>query len=480
MSEPAPPSPPRRTINDLPTELKQRIVELCAEQDEWYKQWLAALKEQNGIGAEVDVVKLRKGNALLGHSVNALFQVSRLFSAPAAPYVFQVLSSTRMDVHFRCLIAATRLPLFTTLRIAGGDLTEPIVALPQLTNLKTLIFEDIFAADGYLGTPSQPSPHRPIAAYAATAFKKIRGLSTLIIHNVHLPFFAELFPLWSGSLSKLDITYAFDYLDELEKLGPTVSAATQLEELRLSVKYDDEDEQADISPLHQSITSFPPVQRLSLTSQFPHASHLSFAHSFSSTLLHLSLSATIDAEGEPFFFNYPRFTTEVFPHVATLSVAGEYNAVRQPLASMERRHFPSLDTLTLNLTFVDNWRTALSFLEGFPGLATLALPNFSRFPPEERAVIRAVAAEHGVALHANVELGNFPQLAAPTVNAALEDTAEPTLASKCAAVQATLDFVGARLASARETGDEEFVKKATTALRELELERAAGEVWSKV
>jgi hypothetical protein len=78
------PSTPRQ-LQDLPVNLKRRIVELCAEQDEIYRDWSKKRCFE-------DEFALNKSHVVHGRSVSMLFQVNKKFAELAAPFLFRVSS----------------------------------------------------------------------------------------------------------------------------------------------------------------------------------------------------------------------------------------------------------------------------------------------------------------------------------------------------------------------------------------------------
>lgn len=83
---------PRVKLDDLPTDLKQRIVQLCAEQDARYKEMVAALSSRTSSGGHdclepEDLARLAVRN---WPTVGVVFRLNRAWSELAAPYLFTV------------------------------------------------------------------------------------------------------------------------------------------------------------------------------------------------------------------------------------------------------------------------------------------------------------------------------------------------------------------------------------------------------
>lgn len=87
--------PPRASLDSLPTELKKRIVELCAEQDERFKQWTHHFEEQVEQSAGLEMAGelddlVRNVTHRQQSSIGSLFCLSRQWSELAAPFRFKV------------------------------------------------------------------------------------------------------------------------------------------------------------------------------------------------------------------------------------------------------------------------------------------------------------------------------------------------------------------------------------------------------
>ncbi|BGP52243.1 hypothetical protein JCM10450v2_008214 [Rhodotorula kratochvilovae] len=108
---PTPTASPRVTLDNLPTEVKIRIAELCAEQDERFEEWTAAVEDMDDTEGLLDRVQAHHGRTL-----GALFCLSKEWSDIVAPLRFQVLKVSRTDeVEFQFWISYTRIHFFTTL-----------------------------------------------------------------------------------------------------------------------------------------------------------------------------------------------------------------------------------------------------------------------------------------------------------------------------------------------------------------------------
>lgn len=77
--------PPRVSMNDLPVELKQKIVKLCKAQDDKFKDWAKSLSASF-------LEEMKKRARSCGKSLSTLVPVDKQFSVLGAPYLFEVRS----------------------------------------------------------------------------------------------------------------------------------------------------------------------------------------------------------------------------------------------------------------------------------------------------------------------------------------------------------------------------------------------------
>ncbi|BGP47517.1 hypothetical protein JCM10450v2_003372 [Rhodotorula kratochvilovae] len=137
------PDLPAVTLSALPTELKSRIVRDCFDQDEQLVLLLDSLK-QPGVG-EPMLDEIREDHP---GTVRSLFEVSKEWSALAAPYRFRVLKCSKAgDIIFRFDIALRRATLFHELvcdTVPSEGFDSILTAIPQMINLRMITITHTF------------------------------------------------------------------------------------------------------------------------------------------------------------------------------------------------------------------------------------------------------------------------------------------------------------------------------------------------
>ncbi|GAA5887675.1 hypothetical protein JCM6882_001492 [Rhodosporidiobolus microsporus] len=491
MSEPATspsaPRPPRRTINDLPVELKQRIVQLCAEQDEWYNLWLWRTKRHPrfaGARRQVGVPKI------VGRSVRALFEVSKQFSELAAPHIFQRLSSDDLSNASRSSLVENRIGAFQSFRLddAGApDLDRVRAVLPQLLGLRSL--EIMGYRDAWVfnrpWTPHEPpmEPTKDDPHAWMTLFRRLPSLFHLSLSHVSMSAGVFISTLSATTLRSLRITVSVLHVDNLDLLAPVLSAAGNLELLHLICDDDHTNHLLDLTSLRDSITVLPPLKHLFITTVALHPSHLSFANTFSASLRSLALSPASPELAHPPIHVSPPFTSETFPAITSLMLECiDWRAAEALFSSITSQNFPSVKSLTFVFYHDDEVRGIASIIARFPTLTTLNLPRPEDLTDGERTAVTAYCQSRSIRLISQPGSGNpFPEFRSDWEDVA-DDLVlkESTFDDEVAAARATLEYLGRRLEDAQRTGDWRVVQRLTQALRSGQEERVKEDMWERV
>ncbi|GAA5887589.1 hypothetical protein JCM6882_001462 [Rhodosporidiobolus microsporus] len=494
MSSPSPSCDLKCGMNDLPTEIKARIVELCAEQDERFQRWLTT---RPTVAAD-----LKKHGLMYGRSVSALFRVSKQFSELAAPFLFKILKSSKIDLRFNYAVAPRRLPLFqqivleATTRQRNSDQLLPV--LPRLTRAKKLTlhgqaFADLWDAnDVSLDFVSLQSSK---ALYAALSLRTLSGITELSVDNVRSHSYKEIIPTFSSTLRVLRICTLPMYGSvPVKDLAAGLSSAPHLEELDLRlISESPEHLFVDLTTTQRNLKTPLALRHLSLTVNLLHSSHLPFITLFSATLQSLSLDCMSGSEVIPQGYSPPAFSSEVFPVLTTLSVTGEDDAVWDTLASIEPSHLPSLAHLELTLFDVPDWAdpdsSPLTRFALFPHLTCLTVGVFHGLSYDNKLAILDFAEQNGLELkdREGKTIPPLPAIAAsPTSDAAVsssedegdyEDEGPLIPDAEVERFLKTLAYVRKKGKEAVEGGDEATLSRLEGALEGMELQRQGDEAW---
>jgi hypothetical protein len=492
MPAPSSLSSSSRSMNDLPVELKNTIVKLCAEQDERFSEWAVT---QTGTTA----AELKRKDRTHGRSISMLFQVDRQFCLLTAPFLFkvrlpsllhltasftvfsQVLKSSKIDLRFKCCVAPARLNLFKILELDGRS-TDILPYLPCLQRVEKLVlFKTGLEIFGY--RPITPFANATLggaagstmpATYAAIGLRALKNISTISSQCVDTDSLSPFIQNSSASLRTLELNVSQPVSPY--SLGRGLSQATNLESLSLISTNDSlYDRVFDLSSVQHSLTSTPSLQSLTITAHFLHSSHFPFAALFSSTLLQLELNATYAFGDEDGLLSQPQPGTNVFPLVTTLSITGHDDLLFDTIASIDaNKHFPSLAHLELKLLGVIEWYPDESPLSPFRSalhLETLKIPNFAELPAFPRRDIKAFCSELGVVL----EQGPTGPDAFPSTPDAIWRAGSST--SNANGIRKTLEYIGKEIEKAQEQEDNAMLRRIQGFLKVLEVERVAGEVW---
>ncbi|GAA6032820.1 hypothetical protein JCM8097_000812 [Rhodosporidiobolus ruineniae] len=473
--------PPPRNLSDLPAELKARIVELCAEQDARFREWV---KGKPTVQAE-----LERSSSWSGRSLSALFLSSREFSEIAAPYLFVVLKASKISLCFKCTVALRRLALFRELHLDAGRTplsTELLPYIPFLSHVRKLVVFrqslDSLWQNGTVAFDIQPS-ETDIARYSAAAFRSLRNLTEIQTSDIRTPYtsFHSIVPFTQNNqptLSRLHLTIS-DTISFHEGLAELLAAANSLTDLELTSNCDYFDgSPLNLRPVQRNLTTIPPVTNLTLCVRFLHSSHISFASSFYSTLRHLTLRAKCDDPDYAEAFHQAKFTSERFPRLTHFTLSGQEPLVSETLSSVTPSHLPVLNHLTLELQAVDIWWGEvgpLASFQSFPALSVVAIRNFDALSEEDDEAVEHACSEHGWRL-IRVSDGN-EHGGQPPLNP-YGDVYHP-FGVKAVKLRTTLDYVQRELGKAETGEDAARLERLRTVLAPLELERQASVAWER-
>ncbi|GAA5887677.1 hypothetical protein JCM6882_001493 [Rhodosporidiobolus microsporus] len=473
------PQLPRCGMNDLPTEIKARIVELCAQQDERFRVEIAKLPFGQ---------MLEEGKVTQGHSLRALFEVSKEFCALAAPHIFKVLKATKINVIFKCGIAPydVKLSCFREVHFNSlnhTELLDIVGVVPRLRNITELVFhgqvlELLWPYGDFSLDPVECD--EITARYTATA---LRGLTHVRVLRLTGVGFLSLTPFVQtfDNLRVLHLTLYLHIPSHQSSAGfaHALSAAHNLEELQITGTgdYDPRTSFPDLATVQ--LFAPPPLHQLSLGANYLYPSFASFAAVFAATLKQVSVTS---AYGYPLAGSpaQPDFSSHIFPLVTTFSLSGLAAATSQTLASLAPKAFPALSTLELNID-VASYQIALSPFSSFPALRTLRLLNLEDLHPAHFDAVRHFCFENDLNLES--EAGGPSSLAMPLSPPLIRVPAYDGpghLAFEAAGVRTTLMHLLEQVDEAEIKGDEHAVRKVKTALAGLEKQRVFEKVWKAV
>ncbi|GAA5871656.1 hypothetical protein JCM8547_007110 [Rhodosporidiobolus lusitaniae] len=289
MSSPTPAPPgnsnvPCVTINSLPLEVEQRIVEFCAEQDPRFKEWTAAFR---------NMVKLGQGGYLSMAARELVGDLKDQHRPTLSAISVLKASQTKAGI-FRFGIAPRRLHHFTELDLGGCPIDLLDAFLPSLASLpkvRTLIMHESAYKHVLGGSSNLRRATRPQTDCDFATNLLLDLLQRVTSLHLHALRFKDVLALLRATASlrnlHLDLRHSPALLTEIPSFLTIVPSLTVLE---------------------ASITS------LTLRTHSLPRSFLSLAHSFASSLRRLKLVATsaVDYVAE--------LTGLVFPHLTHLSV----------------------------------------------------------------------------------------------------------------------------------------------------------------
>ncbi|GAA6025478.1 hypothetical protein JCM10207_000784 [Rhodosporidiobolus poonsookiae] len=467
----------KRTMNDLPTEIKARIVELCAEQDERFGVWEDQLRKHGRISSADNA---RTTHLNCKRTVSALFLVSREWSSFAAPALFKVFKASKANFTFKSAVAPRHAHLFRQVVFdtnAQAKLEDAFVALSQLTKVNKVVLENVAVKAmwrfGTVALEHTVGTHSSLSAFAGPAIRRLLNQTVeLTLKDVHLSAISAFLAPAAASLRVLDLQLTPNG-SPFDEVGAALKLAVHLTDLSISTSQPYATGHIlNLSTLVSALVPVPPIQRLSISAHYLHDSHLALASVCRGTLEELSLRSCPPYDDYLVNVPQPRFQAHAFPFVSKLVLAGDEDLIGNTLSSIETRHFPTLDTLELDIPYAEDWfGTDVSLLtpfEPFTFLATLRIPNLAGLPPNQREDIDSFCDEHGIALEGS------PRPALPPTTTSAACYTAPDLAKK---VTRTVDFVAEEIKAAEARQDETRLSSLHSKLHEFEQERLVAELW---
>ncbi|KAL8291449.1 hypothetical protein RQP46_002427 [Phenoliferia psychrophenolica] len=281
------------TLSTLPLEIKVRICELAALQDERYKErWIPG-----ALGEEL--VKVHE-NEWRGRSLAALSETSKELNELAATYIFHTLTDTQIDsLHFTLIVLAQH---------SFRRVFAALPLLPNLSNLQTSYYE-IQLGLGDLCYPPEPGP----TGFVRNAFRAVaRRLSTVTL--VDFPTMEDVVAYLGTCSTARDITIsvptALDQPSALARLGEYLATIPTLERLTLNAT------SVGSEGVHLP-TSWPTLNNLlslSLINIELEATSVALINQHAPTLLHLTLrlpdnSPSTPPPGFPILYPFPKLSS---------------------------------------------------------------------------------------------------------------------------------------------------------------------------
>ncbi|GAA6026818.1 hypothetical protein JCM8097_005883 [Rhodosporidiobolus ruineniae] len=473
---------PRASLDGLPPELKRRIIELCAEQDERFKQWTQAFDEMmercSDFGPADDVEGIMQGTKdNYEPSVKALFELTKRWSN-----LTLAASKTQSPV-FQYLVAPRRAKLFKRLELDDAPaavLSSLIPQLPHFPNLREVVFKQ-HALDAVLGPAGSRRPflHDYSAAAPFVADLLLRLLEPVTSLHLYLRRDQQVEDLVVHSPALRNLVIDLSTLSAAAAtLQRTLETAPTLQSLEILTDPDVPSLGIDLRAAVPSCGPAPLLTSLRFSGHSPPTSFFVFAASFSASLAVLEVHTTHLRAPAPF----ASLAYLSFPSVTSLQLSGDYHNLKNILSSLTTTAFPSLAGLTLNASGMPNVEIEM---EPFPTLFHHAnsLPRRLRnlhlfdlvypFTPQERNFLHDWGKRHDVEIVMD-PVKPFPSL--QLISAEIEDGERPVeQAELFSSVDRTADFLAAWHARVREEPTQEEYTRLAGVLRPAEFARVMAE-----
>ncbi|BGO98797.1 Proteophosphoglycan ppg4 [Rhodotorula toruloides] len=321
------PSAPRATLEGLPTEVKARIVEHCAMQDERWKELRKHLEacvdtaEKPAFEGAITNTDVRHAFQAVKEAykstIGALFRLSRLWSTLAAPFLFEeVRTSQTNSLFFHHHIVPRHRHFF---RKVTFDAHDPhlfhafIQTLPYLTT----ITEAVITVGGF-EDHLDDGPESGGISWAALTDSSPFGLATFFSQLTHL---------------KTDIP-RYEQVDKL------VSAAPNLQSLHLGYVDHEDGRLVRILLSARGEHPLPAITSLKVSVNGDVGSTMRFAQHFASSIERITFDLAFD-------LNFDYADDVQFPKVRTLKLEGDPENIETFLECMTRDQFPALVELVI-------------------------------------------------------------------------------------------------------------------------------------
>ncbi|BGP52271.1 hypothetical protein JCM10450v2_008242 [Rhodotorula kratochvilovae] len=286
---------PRVKLDDLPSEVKTRIVELCAEQDERFQEWTAAVKAMGAMKAEL--AEIRRSH---GRSLGALFCTSKGWSEMAAPFLFTTLvASKSTSMAFCCSVAFRRFQHFTKLvldAVPTSTLDSLVPVLRNLTNVRELSIHHSFFDYGFKDATTRDY----FSFWTAGRTRREAGVDALGVLvcqastiALRLATSSQVNAVIVRTEALTSLRLALDsFANSASKLLELLQLVPSLQKLHLSGSHDTTVVVPDPTP-----AGLPKLVSLTLEAPNIHPDFLSVARLFADDLMYLRVDAPYDSEG---------------------------------------------------------------------------------------------------------------------------------------------------------------------------------------
>ncbi|BGP43984.1 hypothetical protein JCM10450v2_008201 [Rhodotorula kratochvilovae] len=334
----------RANLGDLPNELKTKIAQLCADQDEHFRRWTKPLYDQYASDDRFKALARTHG-----HSISALFRTSKEWSRLVAPFRFKVLKVSRTNnAVFSYYVAFRRITHFTTLILDEApastyDAFFPI--LGQLTNVTSVVFRQSAydalkaGAPSYWSLSSTSAELETRSGAAMTAVKSVLLRATRLEVDVKRQKTAASILRQAPRVRSLCLQIDCLEADPTDFFALISTVSATLEELELhGSKLPD----SRTPPL--PYLELPTLRRL--TFQVFELQPFIFRLSalFAKSLEHLRI-ALETAPDDPDPWDAYRENMDTFPHVQRLELAGSSWAMTEITPAITPETFPSIRRL---------------------------------------------------------------------------------------------------------------------------------------
>ncbi|GAA6032818.1 hypothetical protein JCM8097_000811 [Rhodosporidiobolus ruineniae] len=359
----------------------------------------------------------------------------------------QVLRASKIDIRFKCTVALRRLPLFRVLHIEGGHASASafvLFYLPLLAGVEKLVVSQ-HALEGFWeftpGTLDWHPEQAVEAQQATTAFRCIRSLR---------------------EIEGFSVPSEHAHLESLLPLEAHVYRGNRAA--------------FDLAEVQQSLTTVPPLSHLVIRTELPHASHLTFANSFSMSLLHLHLSYGPGFDGLVMNVQQPLFTSEHrFPLLTELSFSGNAYLSLDTIASSSHRCFPKLDTMNLDLRSLDDFAKP-NILRSVKDFLQSVRINIKRADTYDQDLVYELARSSDEMAWDLVFLPRDDFMDPPP---SPRPPDSPTLDGQAELLRTTLRYALQQVDEAEDKGDWARFDSLRSTLEEIEFERLANEAWER-
>ncbi|GAA6032808.1 hypothetical protein JCM8097_000804 [Rhodosporidiobolus ruineniae] len=486
------PYEPRYTINDLPTEVKAKIVQMCADQDKAFKTWSTEMKERT---EDVLSYYLKDQCANHGRAIASLYATSKMWSDLAAPHRFKTLRATKLNATYHFCVGPRHHALFTHIDLDTFDapaVSSLIASIHTFPRLKKLTFRPaalkaLFDSSAMVVQPywidRLADPLRMLGTVAGRVEELdidvgMGGIGLRIV-DLFAPQLRVLRyrGLVSTEVGPYDATQEFD-------LPAVLTKAKKLRTLDLGVGDFDPLDFEDFFPLHFRDDTldlpFPTLDSLSLSGSFFRNAALSFIRVFSPSLRHLSLtsSALHEDHDEPLAL----VDTDIFPKLEHLELRGKQPYLASFLSSFTSSQFPAVTTFTCGILCardIHDLEELHAAVDALPRLSELRIwtePHTPLHPEELRhveGIVRRPAGQAPVRIAADT-IDGLPDVAFGWDDDKLREDVHydgELNDSHIDRIDRAVEYLANAVAHAKEVGDHLALARLAIVTKPLELER---------